>query len=250
MTGAGAATPSSPEPGSDAPRLPEPALAELEVSRTARYARLGEVSDRVRELWVVLHGYRQLAARFLRRFRPIADPHRHLVAPEALNRFYVGDPSGRHGPEARVGATWMTREARESEIRDYVGWLEALTAERRAALEEAGCSEPRVVALGFSQGAHTAARWASLGRARIDELILWGEGLPHDFDAERARTAMGRTTVHLVRGEADAFHPAARVDGDREALEALGVPVRVWTHPGGHRIEEGLLRRMAAEMSG
>jgi len=90
----------------------------IEVPRTARYLTLGPGD--AADVWIVIHGYGQLAGRFLRRFEPIDDGTRHIVAPEALSRFYVGNEAGRHGQSSKVGATWMTREAREDEITDYV----------------------------------------------------------------------------------------------------------------------------------
>ena len=43
----------------------------------------------VRSVWLVLHGYRQLADRFVARFEPVASPERLIMAPEGLNRFYL-----------------------------------------------------------------------------------------------------------------------------------------------------------------
>ncbi|MDE3054320.1 MAG: phospholipase, partial [Gemmatimonadota bacterium] len=81
----------------------------LRVRRTARFHSLGEFGPGVREIWIACHGYGQLAGRFLRHFRAAAHPERLIVAPEALSRFYL-DNALPHGPDARVGATWMTRE--------------------------------------------------------------------------------------------------------------------------------------------
>lgn len=78
----------------------------LEVARTARYWVIGEDVSNPAEVWFVLHGYKQLACRFLRRFEPLADGTRLLVAAEGLSRFYAEESPGRHGPGAVVGATW------------------------------------------------------------------------------------------------------------------------------------------------
>ena len=59
----------------------------IEVTRTARYWILGEELPSPSEVWFVLHGYRQLARRFLRRFERLADGTRAVVAPEAIARF-------------------------------------------------------------------------------------------------------------------------------------------------------------------
>ena len=94
---------------------------ELTVSRTARYYTLGDRGPAVREVWMACHGYGQMAARFARHFTALEQPGRALVFPEAHSRFYV-DAAGRE----LVGASWMTREHRQAEIRDYVAYLDAV----------------------------------------------------------------------------------------------------------------------------
>src|SRR6266498_2722637 len=136
----------------------------LTVSRTARYFTLGRPD---REVWFVLHGYGQLAALFLRHFEPLDDGTRLIVAPEGLSRFYLTeDPA-----ERRVGASWMTREDRLTEIEDYVQYLDAVHADVVGSVDR---SLVKVRVLGFSQGAATACRWASTGASRVDRLIVWG----------------------------------------------------------------------------
>src|SRR3546814_5982443 len=96
----------------------------ITVPRTARYYTMGEPQDQPRELWYVCHGYAQLGSRFIRRFAPLDDGTRLIVAPEALSRFYL-EVKGRTHAESPVGASWMTREDRLSEIDDYVAYLDA-----------------------------------------------------------------------------------------------------------------------------
>ena len=57
---------------------------------------------------------------FLGYCQALEDESRVLVAPEGLSRFYV---NATHG---LVGASWMTREDRQHEIDDYVGYLDAI----------------------------------------------------------------------------------------------------------------------------
>ncbi len=215
----------------------------LRVGRTARYAVVGDAAD-APEMWVVCHGYRQLARYFARPFEAIAGPARSVVAPEGLSRFYVDDDGGPHGPEARVGATWMTREDRAAEIADYVDYLDALVAYLTSD------TTLRVTAFGFSQGAATASRWAAYGRTEIDRLILWG-GLPaHDLDLAAAGPRLAHVDVVIARGAAD---PHLSADAVRRALESLhgaGLPAREWTYDGGHRVEPGPLRALIAELAG
>lgn len=192
---------------------------------------------------MVLHGYRQLAPRFIRRFRGIAAPHRLVAAPEALNRFYVGDAPGRHGPEARVGGTWMTHEDRETEIADYVRYLDALQDHLAGQL----APDVRTVVLGFSQGVHTAARWTALGSVKPSALVFWGEYLPQDLDRPAAAAAWGQADLVFVRGEADTHHHQDRASAEIADLIGSGVQARERTHPEGHRIHEPLVADLARE---
>src|SRR6476620_6163302 len=101
----------------------------ITVKRTARYYLVGEMSPEVEDVWFACHGYGQLAADFAKEFEVIEDPKRLIVVPEALSRFYIPADSGFHGPDAKIGATWMTREDREVEIADYVAYLDDLYSE-------------------------------------------------------------------------------------------------------------------------
>jgi predicted esterase len=222
-----------------------PALRErhLRVGRTARYVQLGASPSAAGHLWIACHGYRQLARYFARQVAPLAEVEKTAVlVPEALNRFYLGDPDGLHGAESRVGGTWMTREDRTAEITDYVEYLERLR--QHAAGADA---KPSLHALGFSQGAATAARWAVLGRERPRTLVLWGALLPSDVEEARHRQRLREIRIVVVAGARDrALSPAraqAAVDGYREG----GLTAALRTHPGSHRVDDGLLRELGEE---
>ncbi len=218
----------------------------LEVSRTARYWVLGEGTAAPREVWFVLHGYGQLARRFLTRFSAIDDGTRRIIAPEALSRFYVGSEAGRHGPASAVGGTWMTREDRERDIQDYVRYLDRLA---EVSLAELG-PEIRTVVLGFSQGVATAARWTALGSMRPQRLLLWGDFLPPDLDGVRAVAAWTDTEVLLVRGEDDrALADEDLRAAERERLEAVGLQLRVHRYAGGHEVLPEVLESIAGSSS-
>ena len=70
-----------------------------------------------RTVWFVLHGYGQLAGEFIRFFADLATDDSLVVAPEAMNRFYLVNPESAPARDRPVGATWMTREDRESRDR-------------------------------------------------------------------------------------------------------------------------------------
>lgn len=213
----------------------------LTVERTARYWTLGEAAG-AREVWIVLHGYKQLARRFLRRFEAIDAPGRLIVAPEALSRFYVSAESGRHGGASVVGATWMTREDREAEIRDYVAYLDRLADHVR------GQAEPEAVinVLGFSQGVATATRWVTAGRVSPERLVLWGDFTPPDLDLDRAQKALSSVAVDFVRGDTDRALSPKLAEEEVARLEGAGIEYRTVRYAGGHDIDQQTLVKLVS----
>jgi predicted esterase len=213
----------------------------LSVRRTARYFTLGPAAATAREVWILLHGYGQLAARFLRHFAPLDDGARCIVAPEGLSRFYA--EAGRHD---KIGASWMTREDRLTEIDDYIRYLDALYDEvMRGAGAGAGAAV-RVTVLGFSQGTATAARWLAQGNARAGRLILWGGEVPPDLDLAVARDRWQKTDVTLVVGSEDPFITPKVLARDEQRLREHGLSFRVERFDGGHEILPDVLGRVVA----
>ena len=233
--------------------MDSPRTHTLSVYRTARYAMLGgnEPGEDARtkgetdleEVWLACHGYGQLASYFLRPFRTIEAPHRLFVAPEGLSRFYLEDETRAH---YRVGASWMTRDLREAEIADYVRLLDTVYAD---ALARVGSIGARLTALGFSQGGATVTRWlahsAMLGDPPAARLILWGSALPHDLDIAEHAAWLDRVQLTFVVGSDDAFVSPERLDEQRHALDEHGIAYEIIEYPGGHRIEEDVLRQLA-----
>lgn len=212
-------------------------LHTITVPRTARYATLG-TPETASDWWIVLHGYGQRATDFLDAFAPIATDTRCIVAPEALSRFYV-DGMAEH---ERVGASWMTRVAREDEVGDYVRYLDAVFTQLQNR-ENAAPSQRTV--LGFSQGAATASRWCAYGNASIDRLILWGGTLAHDVDLAEHASTFASLSLAVVIGSDDPYITDARRSAVLDRLAAHDLSVDTHTFAGGHRLDRDVLRRLA-----
>lgn len=216
----------------------------LTVTRTARYYALGDVAAPADEVWIVCHGFAQLAGTFIEEFRAISHPRRLIVAPEALNRFYLNREGGRAGASARVGATWMTREDRLAEIDDYVRYLDDL---HREIAGEQRTPNVRVTALGFSQGTATVARWLVHGIARLDRVVLWAGLLPPEIDpAGPHRDRLSSTELILVRGTRDEMLDARQFRDQEDALAKAGIRAKALQFEGGHRMDRGVLQRLGS----
>lgn len=215
--------------------MTEPQEHHLTVTRTARFQTLGTLTETTKEVWFVLHGYGQLAASFLKPFHVLDESTRYIIAPEALSRFYnrLGGP---------VGAAWMTREDRQNDITDYVAYLDAVYAHTFANLNR---EHVRVHLLGFSQGATTACRWALLGNASLDRLIMWGGNLPHDLNLTTYQAALNALNLTIVVGDEDHYITPERLAEEQKRLSAAGITYHLHPYAGKHRVLAEVLAQVA-----
>ncbi len=219
-----------------------PTSRHIRTTRTARFSVSGAVSAEITDVWFVCHGYGQLASEFISEFDCIVSPHRLIVAPEALSRFYLAEAGGFHGPDAKIGATWMTREDRDAEIDDYVSYLDNLYD---LIFQEVDRSAVKVTVLGFSQGGATANRWLTRGRAKADRLLMWGCLLASDSDLNEAATFFRDVELSLVYGTRDKFADTGMIADYENLLRDNNVPFRLESFEGGHRMDRETLRRLA-----
>jgi predicted esterase len=224
-------------------RLQTPHAHHLRVQRTVRYYTLGGSSGAPRVIWFVIHGYGQLAGEFIRYFADIAADDVLVVAPEAMNRYYLVTSTKTPVRDRPVGATWMTREDRESEIADYVEYLDTLFEE---VASEATGSGARVNVVGFSQGTATVTRWATHGRSTLHRLILWGGLIPPDTDLSQAAPRLRHTGLTLVLGSHDSYIDERLLAAERARIDRAGISYDVVRFDGGHAIDRSVFPKLLA----
>ena len=194
------------------------------AKKTYRY----EIQEQAHEhLLIALHGYGQLAKFFLRKFQGLQSKGR-VVAPEGPHRFYLQGSSG------RVGASWMTKEARELDIQDNLVGLNALLSELQKSY-----SPKKITLLGFSQGAATAARWYQQNPSAFDQLILWAAVFPPDIDAGSFPT---EKPLHFVLGTHDEYYQGEAAQQLLRHYQSMGF--KVHTYAGKHDIDGEVLKRL------
>ncbi|MHB8905031.1 MAG: alpha/beta hydrolase [Melioribacteraceae bacterium] len=207
----------------------------ISISKTARYSILGKHSEKINSVWFVLHGYGQLAEEFIKYFKPVANEKTLVIAPEALNRFYLKGFSG------KIGATWMTKEAREEEINDYVNYLDSVYDE---VIKYGLTNNAKITVLGFSQGTSTACRWLTKGRSKIERLILWGGGIPQDVDLEFHHKLFNSVNLEIVIGNEDQFISAEQLEKEIKRFEAIKLNYKIHRFNGKHEIKADILRQL------
>lgn len=207
----------------------------FEVKKTARYCQLGDVTPNTKRIWYVLHGYGQLASYFVRHFTDLQDEHTVVVAPEGLSRFYLGNNTWE-----RVGASWMTKEDRLSEIEDYVLYLDQLHEKISSGIP----NPPQTTVLGFSQGAATATRWVRKGNIRPANFVIWAGSIPEETDEDWLKR-FRKMNLAVVLGDQDQY-----IDGEKAAkylgmLRKLHPGLETFGFSGDHRMDRPTLAKVA-----
>ncbi|MEP0711219.1 alpha/beta hydrolase [Algoriphagus sp.] len=200
----------------------------------AQYSISHEPTFEEKEIWLVLHGYGQLAEFFIRKFQGFDSPDRLFIAPEATNYGYLTGFSG------RVGANWMTKHERELAIENNHRFLDQLMEDLLSKYQ----NRPIINVLGFSQGGATATRWASRWSGEVNHLVLWAGGFAQDMVLEAAIEKFSRTKFTLVIGNQDEFVTPESIEIQQELTKKLGKDVKELTFDGGHTVEVEMLSRI------
>lgn len=183
----------------------------LEITKTARYYTCGALTEQTKQVWIVLHGWGMNIKSFAESFEPLVNESVFLIAPEALNRFYLKSTAG------TVGATWMTKEDRLNEIKDYINYLDKLYQQ----FEFDKYPQIKVTALGFSQGASTVTRWVNTGLNRIDRVIVYAGEVAPELIPLSAESGLKHTDNIFICGYSDEYFTPPLVAAMKENYREL-----------------------------
>jgi predicted esterase len=200
----------------------------------ARYFQLGELSENTDNLIFVLHGYGQQAKYFLRKFDILNNGKNCIIAPEGLSKFYLEGFSG------RVGATWMTKENRLVDIKNYLAYMENILKELKSSISK----NTKITLIGFSQGSATASRWIDSTIFHFDQLILWAGIFPPDMNFERVSEKLRALKIYYIYGENDPFITPERLTEMMELSLKLDILPKIIKFDGEHDINKGVLTQL------
>jgi predicted esterase len=201
----------------------------IQIPKTARVSLLTNDTSTNQHLLICLHGYGQMSTYFSRRFESLTDTMDVLI-PEGMNRFYLQGTSG------RVGASWMTKEERETDISDNMNYLDQLIAQY-------GEKYKTISLLGFSQGGATAARYFYQSN-KVDQLVLWATVIPPDLKIELVKA--DKRPVHFALGTEDEYFTKENQKDIIALYKNLGFDIYVFE--GSHQIDETTLTKVACNL--
>lgn len=200
----------------------------LIVQKTARIYTLGQLSDKTKNIWLVLHGYAMLSQYFIKKFDQLDLEENFIIAPEGLSKFYQ---SGLNG---KIGASWMTSEDREHEIQDYVQYLETVYQN----LIHPHIDGKNFIALGFSQGASTLMRWANKFQHPYSKIILWAGTISQDV---LENYQLNHINIQIYYGSEDPLITQEQFHSYLQKLNEHHISYQSFEYQGGHAIDKEVI---------
>jgi predicted esterase len=204
------------------------------VPQTRHFFTLGKPSSDVRRLWIVCHGYAQLADDFLKNFEILDDGTNLIIAPEGQNVWY------RRGFDGQIVANWMTRRHRAEAIENYAEFLQTIYNQYFTQLS----ADVKVILFGFSQGTATVNRWLLSRRPAFHHLVLWGGLFPEDLDYAAAAHYFSTKKLWLIYGSHDPFLTEERKTAHELLISKNNLDVARAVFEGEHALDSDMLRRL------
>lgn len=186
---------------------------------------LNELGDKTEHVWLVFHGYGQLASYFLKKFE-ILDSNKHfIIAPQGLSKFY------QQGFYGRVGASWMTKEDRLTDIKNQYQYIQSV-------LDTIGdISNKKLTYFGFSQGVATMTRFAAHAKIPFENMIIWAGTFPPDISIDAFDFLTGKEEIVYYTSRKDPFFKEEMIDAqDRIIRETMGRSPELKWYEGVHQV--------------
>ncbi len=203
---------------------------QLEVSIKAPYFTMNELTEETERVWLIFHGYGQLAMYFLKRFEVLDSKKNFIIAPQGLSKFYT------EGVTGRVGASWMTKEDRLTEIDNQYAYITSV-------LRQIGdISSKKLIYFGFSQGTATMGRLAAAAKLPFDKMIIWAGTFPPDVDPKMYNYLTGKEEIHYFTSKNDPYFRDHMIADQNETVKRTTgkEPILHW-YDGGHKVIADLL---------
>jgi predicted esterase len=202
----------------------------ISVEISAPYYTLNEPGKHTKKVWFVCHGYGQLSRYFLRKFE-VLDDSNFLIFPQGLHKFYLEG-------HKRVGASWMTKEDRLTDIENQHQYLKTVWDD---ATREIDLTNIEINFMGFSQGVATIARHVTHFKPNISKLIIWAGTFPPEL-SETDYSFLNNTAVRAFMGDQDEFFNQEYIDSQFHNLQSLfGDRLKTKLFQGKHEVISELL---------
>lgn len=204
----------------------------LEFKIKASYYTLNELTDKTERIWLVFHGYGQLAEFFIKKFEGLDAEKNFIITPQGLSKYYLD------GVYGRVGASWMTKEDRLTEIDNQYAYIDEV-------LNQFDLKDRELTYFGFSQGTATMGRYAAYAKIPFKRMIIWAGTFPPDTDPEDWTYLTGQEEISYFTSREDIYFKEEMIDNQNKVVtQAMGRTPELHWYEGGHRVIQEIVNRL------
>jgi predicted esterase len=213
----------------------------INLSFKAPYYTLNEFNSKTKNIWIVCHGYGQLAEHFIKRFDVLDDQDNFILALQGLSRFYTDNNFG------RVGASWMTKEDRLTDLENQRTYIDGVLNEVFGQHE---LTDYKINFLGFSQGASMIGRIAAYLKVPFDNLVIWAGGFPTELTKEDFSFVKSNANLKVVLGKQDQYFKEAEYLTEINRMESIiGLKSELVLFEGTHELRREVLKSLELTVS-
>ncbi len=152
-------------------------MIENQVSylHTNTYCKLNTITEQTTNVWFALHGMGYLSKYFIKYFEHLDSKRNHIIIPQAPSKYYQ-DKKFKY-----VGASWLTKENRDSEIENVCNYLDQVWKKESTNWNH---QKVRLILMGYSQGVSMVTRWMARRKISCHHLILHSGAIPEELSKE------------------------------------------------------------------
>lgn len=199
----------------------------------ATYETLGELTEKTEVIWVVYHGFGQLAKYFIKRFDILDLEKCYVIAPQGLSKFYMDRFS-------KVGASWLTRESKEIDLENQLNYVQAVFEQETQGVN---WSKVKLNIMGFSQGTATSSRWIAKFKVPFDKFIFFAGTIAHDVSKADLDFMKPNAKVYMIVGDKDEFITTERIEKGTAAITNQMKAPNVIVFDGVHKVDRAALKQ-------
>lgn len=208
----------------------------IDFTLKAPYQTLNTLNPNTKYIWIVCHGYGQLAEHFIKRFDVLDPIENFIIAPQGLSKFYL--------PEnyRKVGASWMTKNDRETDMLNQRSYFNAIIEHELKGQDHESC---QYVLMGFSQGVSMVSRFAAFAKINFRHLILWAGGFPPELTPENFEHISSHAELHVVLGTSDQYFNEENYKQEITKMhDAIGLEPNIQLFDGRHEVKREVLKSL------
>jgi predicted esterase len=202
---------------------------------TNTYETLNRLTEKTKNVWIVLHGIGYLSKYFIKYFDQLNIDENYIIAPQAPSKYYLKNEY------KYVGASWLTKENSVLETVNILEYLDAVFANENLP------KDSNLIIFGFSQGVSIATRWVASRKLRCQQIVLYAGGIPKELNSEDFDFLTDQQTeVTVIIGDKDQYLTGEVLKYESERIADLFQErATQQVFEGGHEIKKEIINQLA-----